>query len=65
MRGRTGTSAGAGFRPLKPKEWTYQELRQVKYLLKKGRSNRIIASKLKSKTPRDVANLLSKESVFK
>ena len=65
VRGRLGTGSSAGTRPLKPKKWTSKELGQVKYLLKRGLSNQNIASKLKGKTPRDVANLLSVESLFK
>ncbi len=64
MRGRIGTGTSGGYRPLKPKKWTKPELEQVKNLLKKGNSNRTIASKLKTKTPRDIADLLSREGVF-
>jgi hypothetical protein len=64
MRGRVGTGTSGGYRPLKPKNWTRSELKQVKNLLKRGNSNRTIADKLKTKTPRDIADLLSREGVF-
>lgn len=64
MRGHIGTSTSAAQRPLKPKEWTSEELAQVEYFLKKGLSNMAISNNLKNKTSRDVADLLSRESVF-
>jgi hypothetical protein len=50
--------------PFKPSEWTRQELKTVKKLLKKGFSSEKIVLSLKGKTLRHLDDLLSQERPF-